>query len=403
MRVGLAFGLLIALNIYFLFFRHGTSVQSLLKRARAPQLAASVPSPHSSARKPEIVDDKVRFADGVVRAGDTVWSLAQSQGFSVRDGQLLEQLFAHQPDAPVAAGDGWEVRYDAMDRPLALTIRRAAQAAVVMERAGDAFSATRETRRLDVRRVELSAQIGTALDEAVVKAGERPALARALLDVLAGELDYPADVQPQDRFTVVIEKQFLDGAFVRYGHVLGAEWVGHAASWRAFYYDGAYYNEHGESAERLWRKSPLRPNPTASLKERHRAPLLHLTAQGRWVEYFGAAGAEVVAVRDGHVAFIGPGAVTIAHDDGMQTQYRHLARHVTLRPGQLVAAGQLLGWVSTTPAQATLQFSLLQAGASIDPLSQRAPRLRPLDNDQRLAFADIVAPRLAQLAALRGR
>ncbi len=402
LRVGLAFGLLIALNTYFIFLRHGTSVQTLLARARSPQLLLVAPSPHPPARKLD-TKEQARFCEGTVRAGESLGALAQSHGFAARDARLVEALFAHQPEAPLLPGDGWEVRYDSAERANALTIRRSKRLAVVIERAGDGFTAAHDVRLLDIRRAEVSTSVGVSLTDAIVRAGERPLLAGTLLDVFAGELDYPADVQPTDRFTVVVEKLFLDGVFARYGRVLGAEWVGRTAesTRRAFWFAGGYYTEHGESAERLWRKSPIAANPAASTKERHRAPLLHVTAQGRWVEYFAPAGAEVVALRAGRVAFVGAGAgapVTLMHDDGMQTQYRRLARHVPLRNGQLIRAGQTLGWLGAV--QPSLQLTLLQAGASIDPLEARAPRLPPLDNDRRSAFADVVAPCLSEMAAL---
>ena len=69
----------------------------------------------------------------------------------------------------------------------------------------------------------------SSLFAAMSKAGETADLSVALADVFAGEVDFNSELQPGDRFQLVVDKWIRDHRVVGYGSALGR----HAAEWRA--------------------------------------------------------------------------------------------------------------------------------------------------------------------------
>ena len=85
-------------------------------------------------------------------------------------------------------------------------------------------------------------------------------------------------------------------------------------------------------------------------------------------------GRPVVAAADGRVLFAGrtdDGAVVvrIAHDDGSETQYGHLAVDLTVQAGDRVSAGQRIGRIGLTgnTTGPHLHFELWRGGRAVDP------------------------------------
>ena len=64
-----------------------------------------------------------------------------------------------------------------------------------------------------------------SLTAALDKAGERIELALGMADVFSGEIDFNSDLQPGDRFRVLVERQTREGRLSGYGPILAAEFV----------------------------------------------------------------------------------------------------------------------------------------------------------------------------------
>ncbi|MFB9744699.1 M23 family metallopeptidase [Pseudonocardia sulfidoxydans] len=118
---------------------------------------------------------------------------------------------------------------------------------------------------------------------------------------------------------------------------------------------------------------PLRPVPRVA--ERFRAPSERWAAGHRGADLVGAPGQEVLAARDGVVAFAGPlagrGVVSVLHPDGLRTTYEPVTASVTV--GDLVARGAMLGTLEPghagCPAAACLHWGVRRGEADyLDPL-----------------------------------
>jgi murein DD-endopeptidase MepM/ murein hydrolase activator NlpD len=134
---------------------------------------------------------------------------------------------------------------------------------------------------------------------------------------------------------------------------------------------------------------PLRPVPRVA--ERFRAPSQRWTAGHRGADLVGTPGQEVLAARDGVVAFAGPlagrGVVSVLHADGLRTTYEPVAASVAV--GDVVARGAVLGALEPghagCPAPACLHWGVRRGEADyLDPLVLVGPgRVRLLPAPQR--------------------
>ena len=198
-----------------------------------------------------------------------------------------------------------------------------------------------------------------SLTEAIDKAGERIDLALGLADVYSGEIDFNSDLQPGDRFRVLVERQTRDGRLAGYGPILAAEFVNSGRTMKAIRFapeggSPGYYDEHGRSMKRFFLKSPLKfePRITSRFASSRKHPILGYARAHNGVDYHAPTGAPVNSVAPGVVTLAGwtPGGgrtVKVRHPNGYETEYLHLSS-IAVRAGARVGQGDLVGRVGMT-------------------------------------------------------
>jgi murein DD-endopeptidase MepM/ murein hydrolase activator NlpD len=213
------------------------------------------------------------------------------------------------------------------------------------------------------------------------KAGERIELALAMADVFSGEIDFNSDLQPGDRFRVLVERFTRDGRLSGYGPILAAEFVNVGRSMKAvrFTPDGGspgYYDENGRSLKRFFLKSPLKfePRITSRFSSSRRHPILGYARAHNGVDYHAPAGAPVGAVAPGVVTMAGWTAgggrtVKVRHSNGYETEYLHLSS-ISVRSGARIAQGDLVGRVGQTGLATGphLHYGMKKAGRYVNPV-----------------------------------
>jgi murein DD-endopeptidase MepM/ murein hydrolase activator NlpD len=213
---------------------------------------------------------------------------------------------------------------------------------------------------------------------------------------------------------VVVEKQYLDGQFYKYGRLLAAEYSGKTGTFRGFYWNpsgergkGRYYDEKGQALAKTMLKTPLRFVRVSSkfdLKRFH--PVLHVLKAHLGVDYAAPIGTPVWASMAGKVVqaemMRGSGnTVVIAHNNGMQTRYYHLSRFArNLKAGKQVQQKELIGYVGNTGLSTGphLHFSLVKNGHYIDPAKVQV--MRDPGPSNRAAFLAAIRPHVAALKSL---
>jgi murein DD-endopeptidase MepM/ murein hydrolase activator NlpD len=274
--------------------------------------------------------------------------------------------------------------------------------------------------RVDRVVVEGAISKGTpSLVQALDAAGERIELSLALADVFSGEIDFNNDLQPGDRFRLIVERaEREDGAFGGYGPVLAAEFVNDGRQLRAIRFtppEGKpdYYDAQGRSLKRFFLKSPLKfePRITSSFSRGRRHPILNYTRAHNGVDYAAPSGAPVAAVASGVVTFAGwtgggGRTVRVRHASGYESEYLHLSAIAAgIRSGARILQGELVGRVGATGLATGphLHYGLRRNGVYVNPVREHrnmppgepiaAVHLAAFGAERDRLFARLSAPR----------
>ncbi|OLC80043.1 MAG: hypothetical protein AUH72_12935 [Acidobacteria bacterium 13_1_40CM_4_65_8] len=294
-----------------------------------------------------------------------------------------------------------------------------------------------KTRRVEVVRGRIDRQT-SSLVAAMDAAGETIDLTLALADIFSGEIDFNTDLQPGDRFELLVEKQYrvapaarassesapaaivngppqpepagvgpreqeeMPTTFAGYGPILAAQFDNAGQRFRAvrFTPDGGsagYFDERGTSMRRFFLKSPLKFNPvvTSGFSRSRLHPVLHEYRAHLGVDYRAPAGSPVVAVANGTVVAAGTSGgsgrmVHLRHANGYETQYLHLSS-IAVRSGAHVRQGELIGRVGATGLATGphLDYRLKKNGAFVNPVSahRAMPPAEPIPSAHMLAFS----------------
>lgn len=258
------------------------------------------------------------------------------------------------------------------------------------------------TRTLAVIRGRIDAD-HPSLIAAVDAAGERVDLALRLADIFGSQVDFNADLQPDDRFELLFERDSRDGVLAGYGDIVAAALVTGDGRLQAFRFvdrDGkaSYYDETGRSVRRFFLRSPLpfTPRVTSRFSRRRMHPVLGVPRAHLGVDYAAATGTPVLAVARGTVVSAGWSGgggrmVRLRHSNGYETYYLHLSAIAKgLRPGARVAQGEVIGKVGSSGLATGphLDYRLRKGGEFVDPLKEQRtlPPGEPVAPAQRAAF-----------------
>jgi murein DD-endopeptidase MepM/ murein hydrolase activator NlpD len=261
---------------------------------------------------------------------------------------------------------------------------------------------------LEVHTRTASATIDSSLFQAANGAGLTDRVAFDLAEIFQYDIDFVLDIQSGDRFTVVYEEIFQDGAPLRIGSVLAAKFVNNGREYRAVRYvdsqgRGQYYSPDGKSLRKAFMRAPVQFSHVASrfnLARRH--PILNRIRAHKGVDYAAPTGTPVRAAGDGRVKFVGRqggygNVVELEHGSGVVTVYGHLSRFAaSLRRGQKVDMAQVIGYVGMTGLATGphLHYEYRVRGVHKNPQTVPLPDAEPIPAVERERFlvntADLV-------------
>ena len=241
--------------------------------------------------------------------------------------------------------------------------------------------------------------------------GETPELPIALADIFGGELDFNSELQPGDRFELVVEKLYRDHRLVKYGPILAATFTASGRTLVGLRYvpsggEPGYYDLAGRSLKRFFLRSPLKFDPqiTSGFSSARMHPVLHEVRAHLGVDYRAPVGAPVIAVANGVVTTAGWNGgggrtVGIRHAGGYESFYLHLST-ITVRSGAHVSQGTMIGRVgqSGLATGPHLDYRLRKNGVWVNPVLEhrRMPPGAPIPD------AELPAYLAARTGALEG-
>ncbi len=253
--------------------------------------------------------------------------------------------------------------------------------------APDSIGYSVSTRELpwEIKVQAASGVINNSLYEAAVRAGTDPQTIMNLTDILAWDVDFASDIRKGDTFSIVHEKIFVEGKYLKTGKILGAEMMNNGKRVTAIYFEDSeggvgYYDENGKSLRRTLLRSPLRYRRISSYFSKGRYhPILKRYRPHHGIDYAAPTGTPVESAGSGRVTFAGwkrgyGNFVTIKHNNSYTTAYGHFSRiKKGIRRGTRVEQGQVIGYVGSTGLSTGphLHYEVRRGRKLINPLSIR--------------------------------
>ena len=391
----------------------GPSPEGIASAAAVPTTAPAPPPPfreadtHVTADRPIAVELQAHGASPVA-VNELVAALAPL--FDFRHAQL-----GHHYQFTIRTADGRVTKFRYETGPLEV---------FEVERAADG---TLKAHKVEVpvrtEVAEIGAELKASLYQAMKRANESPALVSRLVDAFAWDLDFYKDPRPGDSFKVLVEKIYSGDKFIKYGHMLAAEYVSKKrGTFQVFYFSpevkpksgvdppaGGYFLQDGQSAKKTFLKTPLKFARVSSKFDLHRKhPILHYTRAHLGVDFAAKTGTPVWSMAGGVIrqaAFErGFGNLVIVdHRNGLLSFYAHLSRFAKgMKPGVKVEQKQVVGFVGMTGLATGphLHFGVKRNGAWVDPAGLKMTRDAPVPSKYMAQFRKQSAVLRARLAKM---
>jgi murein DD-endopeptidase MepM/ murein hydrolase activator NlpD len=266
-------------------------------------------------------------------------------------------------------------------------------------------------KRMFVRTGEIKSNLYAATDEA----GLPEAAANQLNELFSGDIDFHHDLRKGDKFTVVYEMTYYNGAMLRTGRIQAAEFINQGRVYRAIYFQkdeqhGDYYTPEGKSVHKAFLRSPIefsRVSSRFSLSRYH--PILNKWRSHKGTDFAAPMGSKVRVTADGIVSVVGSqggygNVIMVNHQGRYTTVYGHLSRFSKgLHKGQHVAQGDVIGYVGMTGLTTGphLHYEFRMYGQQRDPLRVALPDAKPIDSAYLAAFQPVADDFVARLNLLR--
>lgn len=369
----------------------------------APQLAAA-PAP---APKPV---ERVEI-DYVVKPGDTLGKIFTTLKIGVSNvPALFSAPVARERFKPLKPGNRLTIALE--DGVLHSLKRRISETEMLaITRSGDGFSANVVATPIEIKTAQVRGTINSSLFVAGRAVGLTPEMVQQLAHVFGTQVDFALDIRPGDRFNVVYEQKYRDGAYLGDGRLVAAELVSNGETYRAVRYtspDGKvddYFTPDGHGVRRPFLRAPIDFTRVQPNLDTEHQPIITMIREHKGIDYPADAGAAVKAAGDGRIKLVPDNGeygntVVIAHGNGVITLYAHLSGFASgLESNQRVKQGETIGYVGNTGASTAphLHYEYHVNGTYTDPSTIAAAAATSIPEQY---LADFQSKSAALLASL---
>ncbi len=351
-----------------------------------------------------------------VRRDDTLQSLLSRLNIRNREAYdfVRNNNVASQIASALIPGRQIEAETDAEGNLINLEYQLAADQYISIKKSGDTYESEQIQRELEIRPILKSARITSSLFGATDAANIPDSIAIQLADIFESEINFHTDLRNGDQFNVIYEGSYHQGALLKTGEVLAAEFVNNGKTYRAIGFKGndgkmQYFTPEGKSLHKSFLRSPLeftRVSSGFSLARYH--PVLQRVRAHKGVDMAAPTGTRVKASGDATVSFVGRkggygNVIVLKHNQGISTVYGHLSRFAPgLRAGKKVSQGEIIGFVGMTGVATGphLHYEFLLNGQHRDPMKVALPKANPIDSSKRAEFEVVSQQLSAQLILL---
>lgn len=356
-----------------------------------------------------------------VASGDTLGQLLSAQGLTARDIETIAATL--KKDAGIstlrADSDKIEFRRPRADAPVhQVVLIPSPWRQVELTCVGDGMW---ECKTVDIERdTRVVYRSGEIKDgDSFFVAGQRAGIPAGILadvyDLLAFEMDFERDIRAGQKFGVMYEENYFDGAKVDNDRVLAVSFEalrGNVKMYRFRKSDGTtgYYDEDGNGAIKSLKRTPINnARVTSSFNLRRKHPVLGYTRAHKGVDFRASTGTPIPAAGAGRVVARsynrGHGNyVKIRHNGSYETLYAHMSKFAKgVVVGTNVRQGQTIGYVGSTGMSTGphLHYEIIKNGKHVNPMTVKLPAISNLgaaEKERFLKFRAVVDDAIGQLA-----
>lgn len=266
-------------------------------------------------------------------------------------------------------------------------------------------------RQVDRRQEHATGVIHNSLFVAGKEAGLSDNMVMKLANIFGWDIDFVLDIRKGDSFSVIYEKLYRDGEFLRDGDIYAATFVNQGEVFRAIRFtsgDGfSYFTPEGRNMKKSFLRAPLNFSYISSnFNPKRYHPVLKRVKAHRGIDYRAPRGTPVFSAGDGKVirsaySKYNGNHVFIQHANNIVTKYLHFTKR-KVKTGQRVHQGQTIGTVGSTglASGAHLHYEFVVNGVHRNPRTVKLPKADPLPAAELPEFKRVAEPLLVQLNQL---
>ncbi len=265
----------------------------------------------------------------------------------------------------------------------------------------DTVNVYKGSREVTRKRKEVSGIIRHSLYTALERNEADPELFVNLSEIFAWQIDF-YHIQKGDNFKVIYDEEYVGSKVIGIGKIVGAYFNHRGEDYYAIDFNingrDEYFDENGKSLRKAFLKAPLRYSRISSHFSRRRFhPILKRYKAHLGTDYAAPTGTPIRSVGDGVViaaSYSGGNGryVKIRHNSVYTTQYLHMSKFAKgIKSGTPVKQGQIIGYVGSTGLATGphLCFRFWKNGVQVDPLKQKLPPSKSIDEKYRDEFSKI--------------
>ena len=351
----------------------------------------------------------------VIVQGDTLSNIFKEMGLSAA---LLYEIIHSSKTAKrltnIKPGEILHVVLNQQQNMQSLILEHDKVHSLQIKAVANGFQSRELTKEVERRTAHVQGVIENSLYLSAKEAGLPEVTIMELAEIFGWDIDFALEIRSGDSFTVIYEEEFLNGAKLRTGPILAAEFINQGRSYRAVRYADKtgkvdYYTPEGQSMHKAFLRAPVDFRRISSHFTQERwHPVLGKKRPHRGVDYAAKTGTPIKAAGDGKVIHRaqkgGYGrTVIVQHKHGYTTLYAHMSRYdKKARLGSRVKQGQVIGYVgqSGLATGPHLHYEFRVNGVHRNPLTVKLPDAEPIAKQYRADFILKTQPLIAQLDTL---
>ncbi|MEE7558745.1 M23 family metallopeptidase, partial [Xanthomonas sp. Kuri4-2] len=221
---------------------------------------------------------------------------------------------------------------------------------VELSLAGDQVRERVTERATTTRTAVTSGEITSSLYVAARKAGLTPSAVATMTDeIFKYDIDFDKDLQPGDRFSVVMDETWREGERVDAGKILAATFTTGGKTYSGFRFErggkpAEYFDLNGRPLKKSFIRMPVAYSRISSTFGARKHPVLGTMRMHKGIDYAAASGTPIMAAGDARVQFVGTqrgygNVVVLDHGKGYSTLYGHMSRFGKVKAGQRIDQG----------------------------------------------------------------